>query len=135
MQNKFYQKITITILNNVFVLSISGTSYINDNSFLKFNWLSILTNLEKSGYHVVVVCGDLSSMVGRILHESFTGHGIDSSIYVHGNAICSRAVINNIRGLSNIKYSTVYYYEFNPQVQRYVDIVGKMCKYKIVEEA
>lgn len=123
-----------TVLSNVFVLSISGTSYINDNSFLKFNWLSVLTNLEKSGYHVVVVCGDLSSMVGRILHESFTGHGVDSSIYVHGNAICSRAVINNIRGLSNIKYSTVYYYEFNPQVQRYVDIVGKICKYKIVEE-
>jgi len=114
-----------TCAKNVSVLS-PGIGYINDSYFLTIDWFTRLNELEESGYKVVVICGDISNMVGRILHESFADLG-ESSIYVHGNAIGSRSVITNIKGLSNASSSAIYYFEFNNKMQKLFDIASKTC--------
>ena len=61
---------------------------------------------------VYVVCGDLSNMVGRILHESFSNCG-DTTIYIQGSVVGSRTIITNLKGLSKATESSIIYYEFN----------------------
>ena len=127
----FEECLSSTCLSNVHVLSIGGTGYINDSYFLEIDWSQRLQELENSGYKVILICGDISNMIGRVLHESFASLG-SSKIYVHGNAVGSRSVITNIRGLSNAKDSTICYFEFNKQVQKYVDIASKICKCEVI---
>lgn len=112
-----------TCLPNVKVLS-PGLEYLNDCYFLTVDWERRLKELDNSGYNVVVYCGDLSSMVGRILHETFASRGA-SMVYVHGNAIGARTIVTNLRGLSNSKDSIICYFEFNQKVERFFDIVAK----------
>lgn len=112
-----------TCLPNVKVLS-PGLGYINDCYFLTVDWERRLKELDGSGYNVVVYCGDISSMVGRILHETFASRG-SSMIYVHGNAIGARTLVTNLRGLSNSKDSIICYFEFNKKVERFYDTVLK----------
>lgn len=119
-----------TCVKNISVLS-PGIGYVNDSYFLSVDWVSRLNELDESGYKVIIICGDISNMVGRILHESFASLG-DSSIYVHGNAIGSRSVITNIKGLSNAKDSKIYYFEFNKKVQKLYDIANKICECHII---
>ena len=112
-----------TCLPNVKVLS-PGLDYINDCYFLTIDWERRLKELDNSGYNVVVYCGDISSMVGRILHETLASRGA-SMVYVHGNAIGARTIVTNLRGLSNSKDSVICYFEFNQKVERFYDIVAK----------
>lgn len=112
-----------TCLPNVKVLS-PGLGYINDCYFLTVDWERRLKELDNSGYNVVVYCGDISSVVGRVLHETFASRGA-SMIYVHGNAIGARTIVTNLRGLSNSKDSIVCYFEFNKKVERFYDTVAK----------
>lgn len=112
-----------TCLPNVKVLS-PGLDYINDCYFLTVDWERRLKELDNSGYNVVVYCGDISSMVGRILHETLASRGA-SIVYVHGNAIGARTIVTNLRGLSNSKDSVICYFEFNQKVERFYDIVAK----------
>lgn len=112
-----------TCLPNVKVLS-PGLDYINDCYFLTVDWERRLKELDNSGYNVVVYCGDISSMVGRILHETLASRGA-SMVYVHGNAIGARTIVTNLRGLSNSKDSVICYFEFNQKVERFYDIVAK----------
>lgn len=112
-----------TCLPNVKVLS-PGLDYINDCYFLTVDWERRLKELDNSGYNVVVYCGDISSMVGRILHETLASRGA-SMVYVHGNAIGARTIVTNLRGLSNSKDSVICYFEFNQKVERFYDIVSK----------
>lgn len=115
--------ISETCLPNVKVLS-PGLDYINDCYFLTVDWERRLKELDNSGYNVVVYCGDISSMVGRILHETLASRGA-SMVYVHGNAIGARTIVTNLRGLSNSKDSVICYFEFNQKVERFYDIVAK----------
>lgn len=119
-----------TCLPNTQVLSV-GLGYVNDSYFLSINWERRLLELENSGYKVVLFCGDISNIVGRVLHESFADLGM-SVIYVHGNAVGSRTVITNIRGISNSKKSIVAYYDYNPQMKRFYDTVAKTNKCQIL---
>lgn len=120
-----------TCLSNTKVLSM-GLSYVNDSYFLSINWERRLTELEASGYKVVIYCGDLSNIIGRVLHESFADLA-SSIIYVQGNAVGSRTLITNLRGISNSKCSVVSYFDFNPQMKRFLDIVAKTNKYEILK--
>ena len=64
------------------------------------------------------------------MHESFADFG-ESVIYIHGNAIGSRTIVSNLRGLSNAKDSVVAYFDFNPNMKRFYDMVatkGNECK-------
>ena len=115
--------ISSTCLDNVKVLS-AGLGYINDSYLLTVDWESRLTELENSGYNVILFCGDISNIVGRVMHESFASLG-NSMIYVHGNAIGSRTIVSNLRGLSNSKDSIVCYFEFNKQMRRFYQLVEK----------
>lgn len=118
------QKYTsLTELRNTQVLSV-GLGYINDSYFLSIDWEKRLMELDNSGYKVILFCGDLSNLVGRVLHESFASHG-DSIIYVVGNAVGSRTLVTNLRGLSNKQDSKIAYFDFNPAMQRFYDIVSK----------
>lgn len=119
-----------TCLQNTKVLS-PGLGYINDVYFLSVPWERRLIELENSGYLVVLYCGDVSNVVGRVLHESFVGHGA-SIIYVQGNAVGSRSIITNLKGISNSKESLIAYYDYNPQMKRFIDMVGKTNQYKIL---
>ena len=58
------------------------------------------------------------------MHESFASLG-NSMIYVHGNAIGSRTIVSNLKGLTNSKDSIVCYFDFNKQMQRFYEIVSK----------
>lgn len=124
--------ISNTSLKNVQVLSC-GLGYINDSYFLCIDWAKRLTELNNSGYKVVLFCGDISNMIGRILHESFASFG-ESLIYVQGNAIGCRTIITNLRGLSNAKDSIVVYYDYNKseQLQKFYDMVSKTNECKIL---
>lgn len=119
-----------TCLGNTFVLS-PGVSYINDSYFLTIDWNSRLKELESSGYRVIVFCGDLSNIIGRVLHESFAGLG-ESEVYVHGNAIGSRTIVSNIRGLTNGRESVVSYFEFSPKMKRFYDMVAKSNQCRVL---
>lgn len=119
-----------TCLNNVSVLS-PGLGYVNDSYLLMIDWENRLSELEKSGYVVIVYCGDISNIVGRVFHESFAGLG-NSSIYVHGNAVGSRTIISNLMGISNFKDSDVVYFDFNKNMERFYKIVSKTNKCNII---
>lgn len=122
--------ISNTILKNTNVLSV-GLGYINDSYFLCIDWVKRLMELDRSGYKVVLFCGDISNVVGRVLHESFASFG-KSSIYVQGNAIGCRSIITNLRGLSNAKDSVVEYYDYNPALDKFLNMVSKTNECKIL---
>lgn len=119
-----------TCLNNVRVLS-PGLGYINDSYFLTIDWESRLTELENSGYQVILFCGDISNIVGRVMHESFASLGT-SFIYVHGNAIGSRTLVSNLKGLTNASDSIVAYFEFNTKMRRFYEIVEKTNECRVL---
>lgn len=124
------QYISSTELRNTQVLSL-GLGYINDSYFLCIDWSKRLRELENSGYKVILFCGDISNLVGRVLHESFASYG-DSIIYVLGNSVSSRALVTNLRGLSNKGDSIVAYFDFNPAIQRFYEMVAKSNECKIL---
>ena len=119
-----------TCLRNVQVLS-PGLTYINDSYFLTVDWEARLSELERSGYKVVLYCGDISNIVGRVLHESFASLG-SSWVYVQGNAIGSRTVITNLKGLSNSSKSIVAYYDYNKQMDRFYRLVQRTNECRIL---
>lgn len=122
--------VSSTELENTQVLSL-GLGYINDSYFLCIDWASRLVELENSGYKVILFCGDVSNLVGRVLHESFASYG-ESTIYVLGNAVGSRTLITNLRGLSNKRDSIIAYFDFNPAMRRFYEIVSKSNTCKIL---
>lgn len=116
---------------NVKVL-MSGVGYVNDVYFLTIDWEKRLKELERSGYMVLVVCGDLSNVVGRIFHESFATHG-DSCIYVKGNASCSRSLLASIFGISNSSYSKVFFFDYiRETAERFYNEIAKRNECKIL---
>lgn len=116
-----------TRVDGIKVLS-PGLEFVNDAFFLTVDWLSRIRELENSGYFVVMYCGDISNLVGRILHQSFAGVGT-SYIVVQGNAVGSRSVITNIKGINNSTESTILYYDFSANAaQRLYEIVNKTHK-------
>lgn len=119
-----------TCLKNVQVLT-PGLTYINDAYFLAIDWLSRLNELENSGYNVVLYCGDISNLFGRILHESLASLG-SSMIYTHGNSIGARTIILNLKGITNSKDSVVCYFELNRKMQRFYEIVNKTNECRIL---
>lgn len=119
-----------TCLKNVQVLT-PGLTYINDAYFLTIDWLARLNELEKSGYNVVLYCGDISNLFGRILHESFAHLGT-SMIYTHGNSIGARTIILNLKGITNSKESIICYFELNRKMQRFYEIVNKTNECRIL---
>lgn len=112
-----------TCLPNVKVLS-PGLGYINDVYFLTVDWERRLKDLENSGFNVVLYCGDISSVVGRVLHETFANRG-SSMIYIHGNAVGARTLITNIKGISNSHESSICYFEYNKKVEKFYEMVSK----------
>lgn len=124
------QFISHTVLRNTQVLS-PGLGYINDSYFLAIDWARRLNELENSGYQVVVFCGDISNLVGRVLHESFASYGV-SDIYVVGNVVGSRSVITNIKGISNYKDSRIAYFDYNPAIDRFYNMVSRTNDCRII---
>lgn len=122
--------ISPTCLPNVKVL-IPKIGYINDSYFLTVNWESRLNELENSGYKVILYCGDVSNLVGRVLFESFSDVGY-TSIYVKGNAIGSRSIVANSVGLSGIKSSVIGYFDFDKNMLKFYNIMSKKCKCRII---
>lgn len=119
-------------LPNVNILSL-GLSYVNDSYFLMIDWEKRLKELNMCGYKVILYCGDLSNLVGRVLYESFIDLG-ESIIYTSGSAVGSRNLITNIKGLRNSKNSKIAYFDFNPTVKKYYDIVSKTNNCVIISE-
>lgn len=125
--------ISNTSLRNVHVLSM-GLGYINDSYFLTVDWARRLMELDNSGYSVIVFCGDVSNLVGRVLFDSFSEYGM-SSIYVQGSAVCSRSIITNLRGLLNGNKSTIVYFDFNESsAGKFYNLVAKSYRTKIVSK-
>lgn len=119
-----------TCLKNVQVLS-PGLSYINEAYFLTVDWEKRITELENSGYNVILFFGDISNMVGRIFHESFADLG-NSIIYVEGNATGSRTLVANLKGLSNGPSSVIAYYNFNKQVKRFYAMAARTNECRVL---
>ena len=63
-------------------------------------------------YSIIMVCGDISSVVGRVMHESLAGV-CDSYIYTKGTYISLRNLILNLRGISNYKESKICYLKYS----------------------
>ena len=124
------QYLSKTVLPNVSVLS-TGLKYVNDSYFLTIDWVDRLRELENSGYQVMIFCGDISNLIGRILHESFANYGL-SVIYVHGNVVGARALITNIRGISNSDKSVIGYFDYNKLAKRFFDVVSQTNRCKII---
>lgn len=119
-----------TCVENIKVLS-PGLTYVNDGYFLTVDWESRIRELENSGYKVVLYCGDISNLIGRILHESFASLGT-SMIYVHGNTVSSRTLIPNIRGISNSQDSIICYYEFNKRIKKFYELAEKTNECRVI---
>ena len=122
-----------TCLPNVKVL-MPKLGYINDSYFLTVNWEQRLKELENSGYKVVLYCGDISNLVGRVLLETFSDIG-NTAVYVHGNALGSRSIIANSSGLSGIKSCLIAYYDFDKNMSKFYDVMNKKCQCKIISYA
>lgn len=120
-----------TSIDSVRVLS-PGVGYVDDGFFLAVDWEKRLRDLEDSGYSVILYCGDISSIVPRVLYKSFLGCG-DCVVYVNGNTVGCRTVVSNLRGLGVDKRLVVAYYDYNPKLKRFYDIVASMCKCTIVK--
>lgn len=112
-----------TLINNVKVLSF-GLRFVNDAYLLTVDWKSRLHELNNSGYQVFLYCGDIGSLVGRVFHESFAGLST-SVIYVHGNVVGGRSLILNLRGLTNADKSTVVYFSYIADCEKFKNIVEK----------
>lgn len=124
------QYITQTVANNARVLS-PGLGYINDSFYLTVDWEKRLQELEQSGYKVILYCGDITSLVGRVLFENFADLG-KTDIYVHGNSVGSRTVLGVSRGVSAIKKATVKYFEYDPQMSKFVELMKQKCACEVV---
>lgn len=124
------QYITQTCVNNARVLS-PGLGYINDSFYLTVNWEKRLQELEMSGYKVIVYCGDLSNVVGRVLFENFADLG-KTDVYVHGNSVGSRTILGISRGISNIRNAAIKYFEYDPQVHKFVEHMKAKCACEVV---
>ena len=122
-----------TCIPNVKVL-MPRIGYVNDSYYLTVNWERRLNELENSGYKVIIYCGDISNLVGRVLFESFAELG-NTAIYVHGNVLGSRSVIANSNGLSAIKSSIIAYYDFDECVSKFYSIMNKKCQCSIISYA
>lgn len=119
-----------TCLPHVKVL-MPKLGYVNDSYFLTVDWARRLNELEKSGYRVVVYCGDISNLVGRVLFENFSSLG-NTAIYVHGNALGSRSVIANSSGLTGIRSAMVAYFDFDRNMSNFLSIMEKKCTCKVI---
>lgn len=119
-----------TCQTNTKILS-PGMWYVNDCWFLTINWESRLKELENSGYKVVIYCGDLSNIIGRVLFETFADIG-ETEIYVHGNSVGSRTMVIMSGGVANISRSRVKYFELDKNVMRFYNMVEKKCPCEIV---
>ena len=119
-----------TCQTNTKILS-PGMWYVNDCWFLTINWESRLKELENSGYKVVIYCGDLSNIIGRVLFETFADIG-ETEIYVHGNSVGSRTMVIMSGGVANISRSRVKYFELDKSVMRFYNMVEKKCPCEIV---
>lgn len=119
-----------TCQTNTKILS-PGMWYVNDCWFLTINWESRLKELENSGYKVVIYCGDLSNIIGRVLFETFADIGA-TEIYVHGNSVGSRTMVIMSGGVANISRSRVKYFELDKSVMRFYNMVEKKCPCEIV---
>lgn len=119
-----------TCQTNTKILS-PGMWYVNDCWFLTINWESRLKELENSGYKVVIYCGDLSNIIGRVLFETFSDIG-ETEIYVHGNSVGSRTMVIMSGGVANISRSRVKYFELDKSVMRFYNMVEKKCPCEIV---
>lgn len=124
------QYITQTCAGNARVLS-PGLGYINDSFYLAIDWEKRLKELEMSGYKVILYCGDLSNLVGRVLFENFADVG-KTDIYVHGNSVGSRTMTSVSQGISNIGNATVKYFDYDEQVSRFFEAVKKKCTCEII---
>lgn len=123
--------ISDTRLKNTKVLS-AGMGYINDSYFLCIDWAKRLKELDSSGYNVVVFCGDVSNIVGRVLHGSFADCG-ESCIYVSGSSTGSRTMVTNLRGLGNASSSKVAYFDFNASVaKKFYNMVNKTNECRVI---
>lgn len=122
--------ISQTCLQNVKVLS-PGMQYINDSYFLTMDWEKRLKELNSSGYKVVVYCGDLSNLVGRVIFDTVSELGT-TNIYVHGNSVGSRTMVTASGGVTNIANATVKYFEYDSALQRFYNLVAKRCSCEIV---
>ncbi len=119
-----------TCLSNVWVLS-PGLGYVNDCYFLSLDWESRLAELENSGYHIILYCGDISSMVGRVMHESFAGLG-SSMVYVHGNVMGARTVVSNMRGISNGASSVICYFEYSKSAEKFYNMMKRTNECRVI---
>lgn len=119
-----------TCIPNVQVL-MPKVGYVNDSYFLTVNWEKRLNELENSGYKVIIYCGDISNLIGRVLFESFAELG-NTDVYVHGNVLGSRAVLANAKGLKGIKNSNIKYFDFNKDVSKFYDAMKKRYNCEII---
>lgn len=120
-----HQYITQTVAQNARVLS-PGLGYINDSFFLTVCWENRLKELNDSGYKVIVYCGDLSNIVGRVLFENFTDMGT-SEIYVQGNSVGSRTILSVSSGISNIRKATVKYFDYDVKMTKFKELMQEKC--------
>lgn len=118
-----------TSVSNISVLSL-GLSYINDSYFLSVDWASRLVELDNCGYKVILFCGDISNLVGRVLHESFVEFG-ETIIYVLGNVVSSRAIITNLKGLTSSK-DIIAYFDYNDAISRFYNIVSNTNECRVL---
>lgn len=128
----FSRYLSSTSVQNVKVLS-PGLGYINDAYFLMLDWGRRLTELNESGYQVIVYLGDISSLVGRVLHEGLADSA-ESSVYVHGNAFGSRTVVSNMRGIRNKASSDVRYFEYSSKFKKFLDMMKRTNQCAIISE-
>lgn len=119
-----------TCLSNVRALSL-GLNYTNDSFLFTVDWARRLSELNNSGYSVVVVCGDISSLVGRVMFESFSELGA-VTVYAAGNSVGSRTVLSNMRGLTTARNATVVYYDFNKKMTPFYDKMSQICNCHIL---
>lgn len=124
------QYLSSTCLNNVRALSL-GLNYTNDSFLLTVDWVRRLAELDNSGYSVVVVCGDISSLIGRVMFESFSELGA-VTVYSTGNSVGSRTVLSNMRGLTSAKNATVVYYDFNKKMTPFYNKMSQICNCHIL---
>ena len=117
------QYLSSTCLHNVKVL-MPRIGYINDGFFLSIDWDARLKELNSSGYKVILYCGDISSMVSRVLFEAFSEVGY-TRVYVQGNVLGSRAILLHANGLSGLKNCKIGYFSFDRGNARFYEIMAK----------
>lgn len=99
----------------------NGNSYFNDAYLTKVNWTKRWSEIIEQGYSIIMYCGPLYTLVGRMLYSSFSSLSTPH-VVAKGTLVGLRSLILNLRGV--VRDPKLFVSDLNPKAQ---DLYKGLC--------